>query len=257
MSEERDLPSPDGDDDVDLGAIDPDGNPLDEIDEAEPEPDEPEPEDQPEPEPEPERRRARVKGEAQRWRERAQTAQAESAELVRRIAALEQQRQQPAFDPQAAQREEQEFRARLEQMLPHEAALEVANRSERRMQAQLAHVALSGFDRSDKEKFDDLAARNRSAARLAQEVERTLAARRAGGDYTLSRTDILDFLVGKELRTRAATQLPRERRAASGRVARETTRPASGRGDVAAGGRSRNQDADDERMLRGLRTTDI
>jgi hypothetical protein len=260
MSEEREpLPPDGGDDDVDLGAIDQDGNPIEEVEDSEPEPEEPEPEEHAEPEPEPDRetRRQRNKGEAQRWRERYQREAATSSDLVRRIAALEQQRAQPAFDPQAAARAEQEFRASLEVMAPHEAALAVAQRQEQRFQAQLTQVELRGFDRSDKANFDAMAATDRRAARYAAEVEQLLAQRRQMGDYTLGRRDILAFKLGEELLARGAAQAPAQRRAANGRVARETTRPASGRGDVAAGGRTRNQDVDDEALLRRVTTADV
>jgi hypothetical protein len=261
MSEERDPPPPDGgDDDVDLGAIDQDGNPIDDVEDAEPEPDEPEPEEaEPERQPEPEReqRRQRAKGEAQRWRERYQREAATSSDLTRRIAALEQQRAQPAYDPQAAARAEQEFRASLELMSPADAAIAVANRQAQQFREQLTQVELRGFDRSDKANFDAMTATDRRAARYAAEVEQILAQRRQMGDYTLGRRDILAFKLGEELLARGAAQVPAQRRAANGRVARETTRPASGRGDVAAGGRARNQDVDDEALLRRVTTSDV
>lgn len=260
MSEERDLPSPNGgDDDVDLGVIDQDGNPLDEIEDTEPEPDEPGLDEHAEPEPEPDReeRRRRTKGEAQRWRERYQREAETSSDLTRRIAALEQQRAQPAFDPQAAQRAEQEFRAQLELMSPVDAALAVAQRERALHRQELTQVELRGFDRSDKANFDAMAATDRRAARYAAEVERVLAQRRQMGDYTLGRRDILAFKLGEELLARGATQVRAQRQQANGRVARETTRPASGRGDVAAGGRARNQDADDEALLRRVTTADV
>jgi hypothetical protein len=252
MSEERDqaLPEPDEIDELDLGEIDADGNPID----PDPEPDEPEPEPQPEPDPAAERRNAARRGQVHRVREQLAAERAQNADLVRRIAALEARPAQPPPDPQAQAREEAEFRASLENMLPHEAALAVANRSERRMQAQLAQVALQSYDRTDTADWRQLQATNRAAARHAPEVERVLQQRRAMGDYTLGRRDILAYLVGQEVlnRPEAAATRPRPQR---------TPRPASGRGDVAAaapaGRQSRDQAAADLALLRGITTADI
>jgi hypothetical protein len=254
MSEEREpIPADDNpadDDDIDLGAIDADGNEIEPDEPAEPdeatEPDEPQPAP---PDDRRERQRTRA-GQVGRLR-------AENADLARRIVLLEQQRATPPPpppDPQAQAREEQEFRSSLEQMLPHEAALAVSNRSERRMQAQLAQVALQSFDRTDTADFRRLQSTNRAAARLAPQVERTLQQRRAIGDYTLGRKDILAHLVGLELLDRPAPLArPNGRRPAQ-------RPPASGRGDVAgapAGGRRRSEAAADVALLRGITTADI
>ena len=249
MSEERDDPTPPDDDDIDLGAIDADGN------EIEPDP----PETEPEPEPdEPSAdvdqrdRRSQVRrGQVHRLRADLDRERAEKADLVRRIAALEQQRTAPPPpDPQAQAREEAEFRASLENMLPHEAALAVANRSEQRMQRQLTQVALQGFDRSDTADWRQLQATNKAAARLGPQVEQVLQQRRAMGDYTLGRRDILAYLVGQEVLNRPAAATPPPRR--------RPQPPASGRGDVAAAGNRRRSEADqDVALLRGITTADI
>lgn len=255
MSEERDPPLPDDggavdDDDIDLGAIDADGN---EIDPPEPEP-EPEPDEPPPADDRRERQRTRS-GQVGRLRADLDRERTEKADLVRRIAALEQQRTAPPPpDPQAQAREEAEFRTSLEQMLPHEAALAVANRSERRMQAQLAQVALQSFDRSDTADWRNLQASNRAAARLSTQVEQVLQQRRAMGDYTLGRRDILAYLVGQEMLNRPAAATN-----GAARRARAAPRPASGRGDVAGspGGGRRNEADVDVALLRGITTADI
>jgi hypothetical protein len=253
MSEERDALPGDGQtddiDDIDLGEIDADGQPI-EPDEPDPT-DEPDPEPSPEPDPAAERRNAARRGQVHRVRAELDRERAQNADLVRRIAALEARPAQPPPDPQAQQREENEFRQSLENMLPHEAALAVAARSERRMQAQLAQVALQGFDRGDTADWRRLQTTNRAAARHAPEVERVLQQRRAMGDYTLGRRDILAYLVGQEVLSRPeAAPRPRTPR---------TPRPASGRGDVAGtpGGQRRDQAAADIATLRGITTADI
>jgi hypothetical protein len=253
MSEERDqTPPDDGDDieDIDLGAVDGDGN---EIDPPEPEPDDTDPDPELIPDESRERRQQVRRGQVHRLRADLDRERAEKADLVRRIAALEQQRSAPPPpDPQAQVREEAEFRASLEQMLPHEAALAVANRSEQRMQRQLAAVALQGFDRSDTADWRRLQAERPAAVKHAAQVEQILQQRRAMGDYTLGRKDILAHLVGMEVLDRPAAASPPRRT--------RQQRPASGRGDVAAApaGRGRRSDADqDVALLRGITTADI
>lgn len=249
MSEER-LADDQSDETEDFDLGEPDDAP-------EPEPDTPEPQ----PEPEPPSRAGppspRQQRRDERNRERARELEQQNNDLARRLAELERRQQQPVIDPAAAQREEQAFRERLSQMDPVEAALEIQSRAERRMQAQLRDAEIRGFDRADVAEFNALVARDRFAERNAAEVERVLAARRAMGDYTLGRLDIVDFLRGREARLRGGTAATQQRRQAAARVARETVRPTAGGGDVArSGGGARREDADAS-LLRQITTSDI
>ena len=241
------------DDDLDLGALD---------EGTEPEPIEPGPDDlesNPEPEPEPQSQPTRQERRDERARSRLREVEAERADLARRLAALESRQAQPAApDPAVSARAEAEFRQSLEQMLPHEAALAVAARSEQRIQQQLVQAELRGFDRADSAEFAALQRTDRAAQRLAPEVERVLAANRAAGDLRLGRLDIFDFLRGRELRTRGPQAARQQRQQGAARVAAQTTRPGSGRGDVARGsGAPANQDSADEALLRGVRAGDV
>jgi hypothetical protein len=174
----------------------PDELDLDEnLDELDP-PDDPVEDDLPAEDDPPPRQPASARDTIKSLRSRAQSAERANAEYERRLAAVESRQQQPAptFDPQAAAREEAQFRSSLEQMMPHEAALAVAERSERKMQAQLFQARIEGFDRSDAAVFDQLRASNKAADRLAPEVERLLSQRRQGGDFSLGRRDIPGLL---------------------------------------------------------------
>lgn len=229
---------------------------ADEVETPEPEL-EPEAEIEPDPEVEPPRQ-TRQERRDDRARSRNRELETQNADLARRLAALEAQRTQPAFDPQAQAREEAAFREQLQTMMPHEAAIAVAQRSEQRMQAQLMQAELRGFDRSDVAEFNALRARDRAAERLAPEVERMLAANRAAGDLRFGRLDVFDLLRGRELRMRGPAAAQTQRRAGAARVAAQTTRPANGRGDVTReAGRARDQDAADEALLRSMTTADL
>jgi hypothetical protein len=251
-----DLPEGAGapDDDLELGAVEEGDEPelLEEGNEPEPEVED----DGNEPVPEP--RQTRQERRDERSRSRARELEAQNAELARRLAALETRQAQPVVDPAAAQRAEAQFYESLQTMLPHEAAIAVAQRTEQRMQAQLMQAELRGFDRADVAEFNALRARDRAADRLAPEVERLLAQNRAAGDMRFGRMDILDLLRGRELRTRGAQAAQQQRRNGAARVAAQTTRPAGAAGDVArSASRARNQDADDIALLRQVRAQDI
>ena len=252
--------APDGEDDLGtidegLDQIDADGNPI------EPEPG-PEPDFEAEPEPEPQPRPTRQDRRDARVR-------TERDELARRLLAAETQLQQlqqrpvqPPPDPGAAAREEAAFVESLQQMLPHEAALAVARRQEGRFQQQLHAVALQSFDRTDQAEFNALRATNRTAARLAPQVEQMLQQRRQMGDYTLGRRQIFAYMLGEEVLNRVAAA-PRggAQPRLTARAAAQVVRPAAGRGDVAArtgsGRAARDQDAADEALLRGITVSEI
>jgi hypothetical protein len=251
MSEERE---PIEGEDIDLGEPDE----LDAPDGPDAEPPEPEADLEPAPpEPEPPRRPTQVRRD-ERFRERARDLESQNADLARRLADLERrQTAPPPPDPAVQARDEAEFRARLDQLSPAEAALEVANRSERRLQQQMMQAELRGFDRSDVAEFTALRARDRYADRQAAEVERVLQQRRGMGDYTLGRLDILDWLRGRDARLKGPAAGQQQRRAAAGRVAGQTVRPQNGAGDVGrTTGTARNRDPD-EALLKQVTTSDI
>ena len=251
-----DLPgagAPGDDEEIDLGVLNEELEPEEPVDEAL-EPEEPEEPAEP-PEPRPGRQERRD----ERSRGRARELEQQNADLARRLAQLEAQRNQPAApDPQAAAREEAAFRQSLETMLPHEASLAVAERTERRFQQQLMVAEVRGFDRADTAEFNALRARDRAAERLAPQVEAALQAERAAGRYNFGRLDIYDYLRGRELRMKGPAVARQQRQAGAARVAAQTTRPGAARGDVARGtGGGRDQEAADLALLRGTRLDEL
>lgn len=222
----------------------------------------PEPEDEPEPEPLPDDgAQQRRPGRAAR---RIESLANRNAELERRLAALEgRQNLQAQPDPraaaEAAQREEAQFYESLRDMLPEQQAQAITRRIEQRVGMHMAQAELRGFDRFDVSQFETLRQTSPTAARLAPQVEQILQQRRQGGDYSLGRRQILAFLIGEEALNRAGRTTQQQRRSGARAVARETTRPASGRGgtEAAAGGRRQSQEDADERLLRQVTAADL
>lgn len=238
-------PQDDLDPDPALGDLD------DEPPEPDAEPDEPE-DDQPDPDepPPPQTRRQRQEGN----RAELERQRTENAELRGRLAALEQQRQPPP-DPQAQQRalEAEYERISLLNPVEQEAARHALYRRD------LAQQAAVSAERSDVAAFAQLQTIEPAARRLATQVEQTVAQLRSQGITGINREGIYNYLLGQEMRQRASREGTRQRRNGEANVRRQTTRPGSGRSGVAAtpGGRGREQSADDERLLRGTRVSDV
>lgn len=243
-------PAPEDGVDPPADDLDPDFLEDEPLDQSEPEESEFEPDGQPEPEP-----RQRQPGRAAR---RIEALTQRTRELEERLRATEGRQALP--DPTAAQaaaaHEEQQFRASLVGLMPEEIALKVAERTERKIQAQVAQVELRGFDRSDKAQYEAMAARDRFAQSKAQEVETYLAGMRNQGIYQFGRMDVLDFLRGRELRLRAEKAGQQQRRDGARRVERETVRPGSARGTAGGGGRRTSEEEADRALLQRTTTRD-
>jgi len=243
-----------GDDDIDLTDVT-----LDELEPAE-EPDaEPDEFDAPEPDDTQARQPTRSRDTIRQLRGRAQAAETRAQEFERRLAEVERARVpvQPQVDPLLLQQRQREEEAQVQQ-LPYEQQIAYwRNRDQQENNRRFAQLQLQTFDQFDTANFNQLKRSEPAAARLAPEVERVLQQQRAQGTYTFSRENIYDYLLGQETRRRATQQAGRQRTAGAGRVARQTTTPASGRGDMArAPGNGRAADAD-ERLLRSITAEDI
>lgn len=188
----------------------------------------------------------------------------ENAELRERLANLEgqvsarQNQPQPAADPYAAQRAQEAERQYLDTLTPTEALLYVQQRGQQQFGQALQAIRVEGLDRSDKMAFESRAERSQARQQLAAEVEKTAQNLLRQGQIA-NREDIFAYLFGKEaLRKAERGQSPRARQGAQRRVAAQTTRPGSGRGDVARGGnRQRSQEDDDRRLLERTTVGDV
>ncbi len=243
-----DPPEPELDDDgnpLEPAELDDDGNPVDPDLDADPDPDPDEP---------PRRRsgpRGRPNGEEIRELRR------ENEEIRRQMQTLQQQPRQPAIDPAAQARADQEFWASLDLMTPAEAHRAVYNRARNEFAQQFGAQQLSTQEAIDRRDYDAAARTSRIHQQYRQRVEDLIGAERARGNI-VTRDVALNYLVGQDAIARANKVAPAQRRSGAARVSAQTVRPGNGRGDVARGGnRQRNQDSDDEALLRGIRVADI
>ncbi len=188
----------------------------------------------------------------------------ENTELRERLARVEgrldaPRPQAPQFDPEAQRRADEEFYERLrnEGIDPVEATRRITERVANRERQAFGGVVLQMQNDADRRDFAALARSDRNAARFRDEVEE-IAGQIVRTGNVPNREVIFERLLGREVRQRASRVVAPQRRAAAGRVARETTRANGGGGDVARSqGRSRNQDDADEALLRNLRAGDL
>jgi len=235
----------------------------DELEPDEPEPDEPELEE-PDPDAEPEEPRQRRGGGSETVRNLRRARQETERQLAEARAQLsvfqqlaQQRAQQPAFDPAAQQRAQQQEQEALALMTPEERADYRIRQTEQRLGNQFALQQFQMADVIDRQGFEGSFARFPGRERYAQRVEDMLRQERQQG-RNHSREVIYKYLLGEDQERRASRLAPGQRRAATARVAAQRTRPQNGAGTVPRStGGGRNQDSDDERLLRNLTTADI
>jgi hypothetical protein len=179
------------------------------------------------------------KSQAQRWRDRAERNERELQALKNQFQGFTQASQQTRQQPDPAQaRQQAEYRqAQLEMMSPLQQAEFIANEKAQQFQQAMLFQSLQTEDRLDKRDFDFAARTSTARARYKAEVEQELAAERQAGNLRATREGIYQRLLGRDVDERTSRALPKQRRDAAGRVARQQTRPGGARGDGAAGGR--------------------
>ena len=220
---------PEAEGDIDGGELDEDGNPV-----------EPEEEDVLADEPAP--RRSGGGSQTIRDQRRArQAAEARAVDLERQLAEARGFQagvtaRQPAADPQAAQRAEQEFYASLELMAPAQAYQAIVARERQNVGNYVQGIEFRTNDRIDKQTYDIAARSSKVHQQYRSQVESTLAAERAQGRNP-DREVILKFLVGNDVLERAQRAAPAQRAGAARRVAGQRTQPTGARGDVSRTGR--------------------
>jgi hypothetical protein len=165
-------------------------------------------------------------------------AEAKANALEERLARLENSQRQPQQpDPETLRRQEREFLESLRMMDPVDAANAVASRKEQQFVQALQAVRMEGLDRQDRSEFNLAARADPAMGRLRPQVESAIAEARRMGNFSVTRMDIFYRLYGEEMAARRNTERPRQQRSAQRRVAAETTRPVSGRGEGARGRR--------------------
>jgi hypothetical protein len=175
----------------------------------------------------------------------------ERQKLAERNAYLEGQlsRPAPAAPPQIDQAAaDRAFAESLRMMAPDEAAMAVGHRVEQRMAQQMQRLELGAADRIDAQEFRSIQGAEPAAKRLADRVEQTLASERSQGRNP-SRLTIYTYLLGEELRTRAATAATTQRRAGASRIAAQQTRPGNSRSTAPAPDGRRADDQSERAIL--------
>jgi hypothetical protein len=122
-----------------------------------------------------------------------------------------------------------------------------------RFQREILMTRLQGADLLDKQAFDNLARADPVARKFKDQVESTLITERTQGRNP-SREEILDRMIGAEVRAKHARASDQQRVRGRRRIASQTTRPSGTRSTAAVQGgrRNQNQDADDDALLRGI-----
>ncbi len=169
-------------------------------------------------------------------RARAQAAERRAEEAERRIAALESVQRQPAIDPQAIQRAEQEWLANLEMMTPAQQAQAVIERGRREFGGALQQLRFEQQELRDQTTFDSACARSPTRAAYRDRVEDYVQAQRRAGFY-ITREDAYYLVMGKDVDAKASKARPPQQRAAAARVDAQRARPTGGRSNIAPQGR--------------------
>lgn len=144
-------------------------------------------------------------------------------------------------------------RARLSLMNPDEKTEYLLNKQERQMNQKFAAMEFRSADMADRTAFTTLASQDKALASVSAEVERVLQEQRLKG-FNPNRETVATFLLGQKMRERAKNAAPKQKTRAAERVARETTRPMNGRGDVSKPAvRSGNGKSDIEKRLAGIK----
>jgi hypothetical protein len=249
MSDPRD-PLDEGGDDAELDQAEDLDEPIE--DEAEPgeEPEEAVEADEPEPEP---RRTRGPRGRANGEEIRELRSQLE--QTTRQIEELRRPAPQ-RVDPAQQQQAEERFFEQLEMMPPREAYKALWQQAQQVLGQRIAQQSSATQEGFDKQAYDARAETSRVRQQYRDRVEALVAMERGRGNI-VPRENALRHLYADDMLARADRVAAPQRRAGAARVANQTTRPASGRGDVARAGRRRDQGDDDAALLRQITAGDI
>ncbi len=239
---ENDQGAADQDDDLDLDLdLDPDADPDDLDPDADPDdqeddenPDDQDGEGDPAPAPAASRGENRVAAATRIAKEAKDRADA----LEREMADLRKQ----ALNPPQPRETQAQFEARLAQMEPWERTEELRRVDAIQTQARLAKMEFDTWERGDQVAYESLASREPIAAKLRDEVEKTILAERAKG-RNVDRTTVLKFLIGERALAGKNRATGRATKAAAVNRERQAAKPGNGRADVPTGDSRRGSDS--------------
>lgn len=133
--------------------------------------------------------------------------------------------------PRQRQETPEEREARIALMTPEERTDFRIREIERRHQEQMQQIAFTTAEATDQAAFSAVVRTDPRLQRYAPNVEAELAKMRQRG-LNMPREEILNWIIGKEARSRMGQGAKAS--GAKARVAKQTTRPINGGGDVAA-----------------------
>jgi hypothetical protein len=179
---------------------------------------------------------------------RVETALREAREAKAELARLR-ETQTHSQSREQQEREAAQERERLANMDPEQRLEYRILKQEQAHRQEMQQLQFTMQDSADKTAFEGLCARNPVAQRLQGEVEDRLAEMRRGGT-TAPRETVLRWVIGDRALANATRAKGRAtKRAETNRVA-QTTRPGSGRGDVAGETRRATGDSREARAKR-------
>lgn len=141
-----------------------------------------------------------------------------------------------ANDPGAQARSAAEEAERLAIMTPAEVGRYFYQKGLNETRQALFQQQFQTHEAFDKRKYDEAARTSKLHQRYHKEVDDVLRAERAQ-NRNPDREDILNHLIGRDVRDRAGRAAPVQRRQAQARVAGQQARPGGARGDAPAGRR--------------------
>jgi hypothetical protein len=171
--------------------------------------------------------------------QRIQTLAKELAEVKARAEAAERRAAEAAQPRGPSAQELADERARFEMMTPEQQDVYLARKEVQNTNARMAQLERTMMDSSDRAAFQAKASRDPRLAAYEDRVEVELAKVRASG-ANAPRETIAYFLIGKDVASKSPAAKKKQAAAAGQRVAAQTGRVVSGRGDTAAGRRGRS-----------------
>jgi hypothetical protein len=239
MSEDRSSAAAPEPEDLDLDPEDEDLEPADPDEDLDP--DEPDPEPRVAPEPrQPSRYERRVRSLNEQIRTEREARLRLEGQLQARPAP-----HVPQVDPRV---EEQQFMEQLRMLSPEDQAMAVGRRVQDTTSRALQAQRLEFADMMDRQSFTQLQRAEPAAKRLSDKVEQLLASERAAGRNS-PREVIFSYLLGSELREKAARAGDQQRRTGQRRIAAQTTRPGNSRSTVASHGGRRSADDNSQEAI--------
>lgn len=152
-----------------------------------------------------------------------------NADLERRLADLERARSAP---PAPVETPEQRT-ARFAAMEPWERTEALRQEDAQRTASTLQRIEFESRDNADRLAFETLASRNKTAAKLKDEVEKRLKDMRSN-NMTAPRETILKYLIGERMLANGARAEGKARKSAAANRDQQRARPSSGRADAPA-----------------------